>query len=32
MDANLKEIREDIKTNRAIRAEMKTIQAKADAD
>jgi hypothetical protein len=32
MDANLKKIKEEIITNRAMRAEMKAIQANADAD
>jgi polyribonucleotide nucleotidyltransferase len=32
MDANLKEIKEDIKANRAITAGTKATQAKADAD
>jgi hypothetical protein len=32
MDASLKDIKEDIKTNAAVRAETKAIQAKTDAD
>jgi hypothetical protein len=32
MDASLTEIKEDIETNQAIRAETKSIQAKSDAD